>query len=119
MEECDTEQALSNTTRCDMRKLTFGLRLDEMGSGSQILPLILYQDTLKNFVYATDENGNAILVNQGSGEDGLLNTGRALELSPTNDLPISVPTGSYMTLYDFDRGEHVMYNDTGTEVTPL
>ena len=58
--------------------------------GSRVLALIFYQDTLKNFVYDTDASGNAILTNKGSGEDGLLYTGKGLELGATNDLPIAI-----------------------------
>ena len=46
-------------------------------------------------------------------------TGRALALGADNDLAIEVADGGYVTVYDFIREEFVMYDDTGTEVTPV
>ena len=57
------------------------------------LASILYTTTLGSFVYSTDTSGNAILANQGGTRtvnDGLLNTGRAVELGATNDLAIPI-----------------------------
>lgn len=80
--------------------------------GSTPLAQILYTNTLGKFVYSTDENGNTILANQGSLDaDGLLNTGRALELGATNELPIPIynngGTGSFLTYYDFSKSEYI------------
>ena len=81
-------------------KLSYMIGSNSLAHGSSaILALIFYQDTLKNFVYDTDENGNAILTQKGSfDKDGLLYTGRGLELGATNDLPIDT-TGCASLVY--------------------
>ena len=79
--------------RVKLQSVPFGDMFAYAGGGSQVLALILYTTKLGNFVYKTDGSGNAILDNQGSGSpsyNGLLNTGRAVELGATNNLPIPI-----------------------------
>ena len=83
-------------------KLSYMIGANSLAHGSSaILALIFYQDTLKNFVYDTDENGNAILTQKGSfDKDGLLYTGRGLELGATNDLPIDTSGCASLVYHD-------------------
>ena len=99
----------------------FGLNLSLGGVGSYIgagvedIALILYTDDINNFVYGTDGSGNAILTNQGSGSsthDGLLNTGRGIELGAGNDLAFTVGS-NWITWFDFADGQ--FHKQTGNK----
>ena len=82
---------------------------------SFVSALIVYTDTLNNFVYDIDGSGNAILTNQGSGSstyDGLLNTGRGIELGAGNDLAFTVGS-NWITWFDFADGE--FHKQTGNK----
>lgn len=90
--------------------LQLGLSLGGVSSSlSSLLASILYQTSLGDFVYRTDESGNVILDNQGnegSLYDGLIFSGRGIELGALNDVTVG-DVSKWTTYFDFATATHV------------